>query len=308
MEMESKLKFIEQTQWDVPDVLEVVGDEREVFGNTQKALMNILEDYSKERKIANETQKALINILEDYSEEKDFVEKVNIKLTSSNREMQEFAFIASHDLQEPLRTISNYIGLLQKQYNGKFDGFADQYLTTISGATFRMQSLIRDLLEYSKIGAETKKSSIDCNTLLTYLLIDMNETIVEGKAEIHFDKLPVIDGYFSAVKSLFQNLISNAVKFRSRDINSLIIIWAEGNDDEWIFSVKDNGIGIDKDYYDKVFAIFQQLHTKGEYSGTGIGLAQAKKCVEMHGGRIWVESELGKGTTFYFTIPKTRGL
>lgn len=305
MEMESKLKFIEQTQWDVPDVLEVVGDEREVFGNTQKALMNILEDYSKERKIANETQKALINILEDYSEEKDFVEKVNIKLTSSNREMQEFAFIASHDLQEPLRTISNYIGLLQKQYNGKFDGFADQYLTTISGATFRMQSLIRDLLEYSRIGNDKNKIVIDCNLVLNDVLNDMNESIKESKAEIHSEQLPVINGYLSAIKSLFQNLISNAVKFKKRDLCPIINVSAELKYNEWFFTISDNGIGIEKKYYDKLFVIFQRLHTRAEYPGTGIGLAHVKKIIELHGGKIWVESEHGKGTTFYFTIPKT---
>jgi len=284
VEVESKLKSLEESQ---------------------RAILNILKDVEDEKKLAEDTQKALINILEDYSIEKAIVEKMNTKLTSSNKEMEQFAFIASHDLQEPLRTISNYIGLLQNQYKGKLDKDADRYLTSISGATFRMQSLIRDLLEYSKIGNDENRIAIDCNVLLNDVLNDMNESIEESGAKIHSEQLPIINGYTSGIKSLFQNLISNAVKFRKKDVHPIINISAELKHNEWFFTIKDNGIGIDKKYYDKIFVIFQRLHSKTEYAGTGIGLAHVKKIIELHGGKIWFESEPEKGTTFYFTIPKT---
>jgi len=284
VEVESKLKSLEEAQ---------------------RAIINILKDVEDEKKFAEDTQKALINILEDYSIEKAIVEKMNIKLMSSNKEMEQFAFIASHDMQEPLRTISNYIGLLQNQYKGKLDKDADRYLTSISGATVRMQSLIRDLLEYSKIGNDEKNVVIDCNLLLKDVLNDMDESIEESGAKIHSEQLPIINGYLSAIKSIFQNLISNAVKFRKKDVHPIINISAKIKDNEWFFTIKDNGIGIDKKYYDKIFVIFQRLHTKTEYAGTGIGLAHVKKIIELHGGKIWFESEPGKETTFYFTIPKT---
>jgi light-regulated signal transduction histidine kinase (bacteriophytochrome) len=184
------------------------------------------------------------------------------------------------------------------------DKDADRYLTSISGATVRMQSLIRDLLEYSKIGNYKKNVVIDCNLLLKDVLNDMNESIEESGAKIHSEQLPIINGNLSAIKSIFQNLISNAVKFKKKDVHPIINISAELKHNEWFFTIKDKGIGIDKKYYDKIFVIFQRLHTKAEYAGTGIGLAHVKKIIELHGGKIWFESEPGKGTTFYFTIPK----
>ncbi len=325
-EIESQLKSLEKTQRPILNTLEDTEDEKNLLGNTQKAVMNILEDftyekkflehtqsavlnilddYSEEKKLAEDTQKAVINILEDYSIEKASVEKMNIKLTSSNKEIEQFAYIASHDLQEPLRTISNYVGLFLKKYKGKLDKDADQYLDFISGATGRMQSLIRDLLDYSRIEKDENKTAIDCNMLLKDILKYMAISITESKVEVYSEQLPVINGYLSGLESLFQNLISNAIKFRKKDTNPIIHISAQAKDKEWLFAIKDNGIGIDKIYYAKLFIIFQKLHNKEEYAGTGIGLAHCKKIVELHGGRIWVESELEKGSTFYFTIPKT---
>ena len=303
--LEIQLKSLEETQQAILNILEDTEDEKRTLRDTQKAVLNILDDYSEERKIAQDTQKALINILEDYSMEKAIIEQINIKLIRSNKEMEQFAFIASHDMQEPLRTISNYIGLFQKKYKGELDKDADRYLNSVSGATFRMQSLIRDLLEYSRIGNDKNKIVIDCNLLLKDVLNDMNEPVKESGAIIHSEQLPVIIGYFSAIKSLFQNLISNAVKFKRKDIHPIINISAEVKHNEWFFMIKDNGIGIDKKYYDKLFVIFQRLHTKAEYAGTGIGLAHVKKIIELHEGKIWVESELENGSTFYFTIPRT---
>jgi len=325
-EMESQLISLEKTPRAILSILEDTEDEKYLLANTQKAIINILEDltyekkilentlravlnilddYSAERRFAEDTQRALMNILEDYSVEKASIEQINIKLTSSNKEIEQFAYIASHDLQEPLKTISNYVGLFLKKYKGRLDIDADQYLAVIGGATGRMQSLIRDLLNYSKIEKDKNKTVIDCNILLKDILNDMAISISESNADIYSEQLPVITGYLSGLKSVFQNLISNAIKFRKSDLNPIINITAQAKDKEWLFTIKDNGIGIDKIYYKKLFIIFQRLHNKNEYAGTGIGLAQCKKIIELHGGRIWLESELENGSTFYFTIPKT---
>jgi len=302
---ENEKNLLENTQNAVMNILEDFTYEKKVLENTQRALLNILDDYSTEKKFAEETQRAVINILEDYSVEKDRIEKMNIKLTNINNEIEQFAYIASHDLQEPLKTLSNFVGLFLKKYEGKLDNDANRYLAVIVGATVRMQALIRDLLDYSKIEKDKNKTAIDCNVLLKDILNDMAVSIAESKVEIYSEQLPVINGYFLGLKSLFQNLISNAIKFRKSDLNPIINITAQMIDEEWLFAIKDNGIGIDKVYYKKLFIVFQRLHNKDEYVGTGIGLARCKKVVELHGGRIWLESELQNGSTFYFTIPKT---
>lgn len=299
-----QLQSLEETQRAILNILENAEDEKLFLGNTQKAILNILEDYSEEKKIAEDTQKAVINILEDYSVEKIATEKLNIKLTNSNKEIEQFACIASHDLQEPLRTISNYANLFQKQYHGKLDATADKYLDIINKATGRMQTLINDLLQYSRIGRDNVNTIIDCNLLLKDLLNDMEIGVLESKSSVIVDELPTIKGYEAGLKSLFQNLISNAIKFRKSDVNPIITITAKPKGHVWLFEIKDNGIGIDEAYYDKLFIIFQRLHTKTEYPGTGIGLAQCNKIVDLHGGKIWVKSKLGKGSSFYFTIPK----
>jgi light-regulated signal transduction histidine kinase (bacteriophytochrome) len=303
-EIESQLKSLEETQRAILNILEDTEDEKNLLGNTQKAVINILEDYSEEKKSAEDTQRAVINILEDYSIEKASVEKMNVKLTSSNKEIEQFAYIASHDLQEPLRTISNYTGLFQKRFKGKLGEEADKHLEFIAGATRRMQSLIRDLLDYSRIEADKNKTAVDCTSLIADITSDMTVLITESKAVISAKQLPVVNGYLSGLKSLFQNLITNAIKFREEGTCPVVTITAQAKDKEWLFAVKDNGIGIDKQYYKKLFIIFQRLHNKDQYSGTGIGLAQCKKIVDLHGGKIWVESEPGSGSTFYFTIPK----
>ena len=261
-----------------------------------------IREYTDEEK---NTLEAVVNILEDYSIEKSRVEKMNIELKVSIKEAEQFAYIASHDLQEPLRTIINFVNLFKKRYKGKIDKDADEYLDFIDGATNRMRTLISDLLDYSRIGKDKNKIAIDYNVLINEVLTDMDNSIKESNAEIHSDTLPILNGYYMGIKSLFQNLISNAIKFRNKDVNPIVNITAQKKDNEWLFAIKDNGIGIDKIYYDKLFIIFQRLHTKDEYPGTGIGLAQCAKIVELHGGRIWVESEPEKGSTFYFNIPET---
>jgi light-regulated signal transduction histidine kinase (bacteriophytochrome) len=177
-------------------------------------------------------------------------------------------------------------------------------MTFINKATSRMQTLIKDLQDYSRIGKEKEKTPVDCNILLKDVLYEMEPAISESNASIRLDNLPIIKGYYLGIKCLFQNLISNAIKFRKKGTFPIINIGVIIKSNEWLFTIKDNGIGIDKKYYKKLFVIFQRLHNKEEYQGTGIGLAQTKKIIDLHGGRIWIESETGTGCTFNFTIPK----
>ncbi|MDB5280210.1 MAG: Histidine kinase [Ferruginibacter sp.] len=232
----------------------------------------------------------------------------NKELLQKNKELEQFAYVASHDLQEPLRTTSSFVQLLQRKYRGRLDDNADKYLTYIMNASDRMQVLIKDLLDYSLIGSKKTFKKIDCNSILQEVQADLGTAIAEAHAEIIVEELPLINGYNSEIKQLFQNLIMNAVKFRKKDVSPQIKIASLKNDDYWEFTVKDNGIGIDEQHKDRIFLIFQRLHTRTVYEGSGIGLSHCKKIVELHGGRIWIESKPGEGTTFHFTIHKKIGL
>lgn len=243
---------------------------------------------------------------QDVTERKKNEETLNQytnELERKNKEIAQFAYAASHDLQEPLRTISNFSKLLAEKLEKYPDEQINKYMTSISGGANRMSNLIFDLLEYSRIGKEMSKHETDCDLLVHEILADLSAIIEESGAEIHVKKLPVLTCY--DLKSVFQNLILNAIKFRKTGIPPIVHISSSDTGKEFLFKIKDNGIGIEKEYYDRIFIIFQRLHSRFEYEGTGIGLSQCKKIVELHGGKIWVESELGKGTTFYFTIPKS---
>jgi signal transduction histidine kinase len=228
--------------------------------------------------------------------------KYNQELQIKNKEIEQFAYIASHDLQEPLRSITNFTRLLDKKLVTA-DDETKKYSSFISGAATRMSNLIFDLLEYSRIGRDTERTAVNCDILVKNILKDLETTINEKNATIRVDKLPVVNGY-SYLKSLFQNLISNAIKFVRHGERPFVHISCADNRKEFLFSIRDNGIGIEKIYQERIFVIFQRLHTRTEYPGTGIGLSQCKKIVDLHGGKIWIESEVGKGSTFYFTIPK----
>ena len=224
------------------------------------------------------------------------------ELGRSNADLQQFAYVASHDLQEPLRMVSSYTQLLARRYKGKLDTDADEFIAfAVDGAT-RMQRLIQDLLAYSRVstgGHQFKPTSVDA--ALGYALDNLRHAMKESGAVVTHDPLPTVIGDEKQLAQLFQNLLSNAVKFRGHE-PPRIHVSAKRTDVEWLFSVRDNGIGLDAQYADRIFVIFQRLHNRQEYPGTGIGLAICKKIVERHGGRIWVESEPGKGATFYFTI------
>ena len=226
------------------------------------------------------------------------------QIKSVNKELEEFVYVASHDLQEPLRTISSYIGLIGELYQDQLDDDALKYMKFVEEASERMKTLISDLLDYSRLGKEKVITKVNCNTIVKNITLDFGLYINENNALIKYDKLPTIIGFELELKQLFQNLINNGLKFRKNDVFPQIEIKAIDKPDHWLFSVRDNGIGMDAKYFERVFVIFQKLHNISEYKGTGIGLSVCKKIVEIHDGKIWVESELGKGTTFYFTITK----
>jgi len=225
------------------------------------------------------------------------------ELERSNRELEQFAYIASHDLQEPLRKIASFIALLERRYKGAFDADADRYIHYVVDGANRMQSLINDLLTYSRVGRQySEQSMIDCDHVLTHVLRDLDKVINANDAEVIVEKLPELWGNSVQFRQLFMNLISNALKFRGQQ-KPQIHIKAVPQENHYIFSFKDNGIGIEPEYKERIFQMFQRLHTKEEYPGTGIGLAVCKKIVEINGGKIWFESEYGFGTVFYFTWP-----
>jgi signal transduction histidine kinase len=225
------------------------------------------------------------------------------QLIRSNKELGQFAYIASHDLQEPLRTITNFSKLLNEDYGGRLDEKADKYLQYISLAATRMQNQIHDLLEYSRIGADIEKVEMDSEEVVREVVDDLHAAIEASGATIEVGDLPRVP-VSTEFKLLLQNLLSNAIKYRKPDEALHISIRAEDAGNEWDFAIADNGIGIAAEYCERIFVIFQKLHSRREYEGTGIGLAQCKKIVELNGGRIWVESEPGKGSTFHFTLPK----
>jgi signal transduction histidine kinase len=230
-----------------------------------------------------------------------------VELKRSNADLEQFAYIASHDLQEPLRMVSGFTGLLKRRYAGKLDADADEFIGFAVGGVTRMQELINDLLSYSRVGREEVSAKpVDMQIVVDQALANLQMAIEERSALISSGQLPTVLANHGMLVRLFQNLIGNALKFCKAE-RPIIRIQAEQRGAEWVFSVADNGIGIDPQYKDRIFLIFQRLHKQGEYPGTGIGLAVCKRIVERNGGRIWLESEPGKGTTFFFTLPATGG-
>ena len=225
-------------------------------------------------------------------------------LARSNAELQQFAYVASHDLQEPLRMVSSYTQLIVKRYGAKLDDDAKEFMEFIVDGAARMKRLIEDLLAYSRVGTRGNEfKATDCEAALKKALINLRGAIEDSGATVTYGPLPVLEADGSQLVQLFQNLIGNAIKFKADDVPR-IHVSADELADEWVLKVKDNGIGIDPQYFERIFILFQRLHGKAEYPGTGIGLAICKKIIDRHGGRIWVESEPGQGSTFCCSLPK----
>lgn len=226
------------------------------------------------------------------------------ELARSNAELQQFAYIASHDLQEPLRMVTSYLQLLERRYQGQLDADADDFIHYAVDGARRMRTLINDLLTYSRVGTRGQAFELtDSGEAVKRAIANLKVAIEESGATITYQDLPSIKADSTQLTQLFQNLLSNAIKFRS-DRPCHIHIESTLKEDAWLFLVQDNGIGLDPQYADRIFVIFQRLNNRIDYSGTGIGLAVCKKIVERHGGKIWVQSELGQGAAFYFTIPE----
>jgi len=285
--------------------IDTLGIEQNFYGLTKEnkevpieIRLNFIEINNQDMILAS-----IIDITErrqQQAEIKKFVEQLKFK----NKELEQFSYITSHDLQEPLRTVLSFIDLIQDDYKDKLDDNLNVYLKFISDASTRMSSLIKSLLDYSRIGYKGVVEQIDLNILLDSVTADLGFKIEHTNAEIKFGNLPTINGFNLELRLLFQNLITNAIKFHKEGENPKINISYEDKWTHWEFKIEDNGIGIREEFQAKIFVIFQRLHNREEYEGTGIGLSHCKKIVELHGGEIWVKSQENVGSSFHFTIPK----
>jgi two-component system, chemotaxis family, sensor kinase Cph1 len=259
---------------------------------TAQYLICAIEDIS-ERKLVQELLQASLATQTRYAEE----------LTRSNAELEQFAYVASHDLQAPLGTIAGYAQLLERRYHNQLDAQGNKFIGNIVNSCVRMQALIDDLLDYSRVCRSYKPFElIDCNQVFEDACANLQLAIRQNQASVTRGDLPRVTGDSFQLLQLFQNLIGNAIKYRSSE-EPVVQVGASRQGDNWVFSVQDNGIGIAEQYHPRIFQIFQRLHTQAEYSGTGIGLAICQRIVDRHGGRLWLESEPDRGSTFYFSIP-----
>jgi len=285
---------------------------KDQFGKLLRFLV-IVEDVTLRKKIENimkQRTDRLTNInkilnveIGDYEKAEIKLENLIEKLKNSNKELEQFAYLASHDLREPLRMITSFLELLKMRYENDLDGEANEFIDYAVDGAQRMDVMIKDLLDYSRISSQERKFEyLKSEEILNTVLINLKSTIKDNSVNIIHDPLPLIYANNQQMVQLFQNLIGNAIKYRGKE-NPEIQISYEDVDDEYIFSIKDNGIGIDEKHLKKIFNIFHRLHTSEEYEGTGIGLAISEKILEKHRGKIWAESETGKGTIFHFTIP-----
>lgn len=265
---------------------------------------SILEHYIRASIERNQALTALQESEQKYRELFERENQLRQELSRSNAELQNFAYIASHDLQEPLRAISGYTKLIETEYADRFDSTAREYMNFITSGTKRMQRLIEDLLTYSRVSTrEQIFSRVDCNSIVKEAIANLQTSIDESGATVIYQNLPVLTADRTQMVQLFQNLLGNAIKFRRQSVRPQIAIDAESiAHQQWLFKVTDNGIGIEAEYFDRIFRIFKRLHTQREFTGTGVGLALCRKIVELHGGNIWVESELEKGSTFFFNL------
>ncbi len=244
-----------------------------------------------------------VEFIKEREEREESLQITLKELERSNKELQSFAYVASHDLQQPLRVITGFAQLLQKRYGDSLGQDGKEFTDYIVQGTKRMQQLINDLLSYSRVATKARPfESVDLSEVVKRALENLQLLVEESAAEVIYSSLPTVSADASQMVQLFQNLIENAIKYRGKEVPR-VVITAQKTGSEWLISVQDNGIGFDMTHAERVFQVFQRLHKEEEYEGTGIGLAICKKIVERHGGRIWAQSEVGKGSTFYFTLP-----
>jgi PAS domain S-box-containing protein len=255
----------------------------------------------------SDDESVVISIIRDVTGRKETEQRLRaaaVNLARSNAELEQFAYVASHDLQEPLRMVASYTQLLGRRYRGKLDADADEFIGFAVDGARRMQELINDLLTYSRVGTRALQlEQVDAGQLVEEVAGDLAAAIDEAGASVTHDELPVVRADRVQLRQLLQNLIANGIKFSRPDTPPHVHVSATRGPTAWTFAISDNGIGIEAEYLDRIFVLFQRLHSRGEYPGTGIGLAICKKIIERHGGQIDVESEPGKGTTFLFTLP-----
>lgn len=292
------VKVLRREGLDIPVVLVSgsLGEQKAVECIKQGAADYVLKDHLP--RLPESVRRALLD-----KQLREEHRQAQVELTRSNRDLEQFAYVASHDLQEPLRMVAIYTQLLAERYKGQLDANADKYIQYAVDGALRMQTLVQDLLTFSRVGRGGNHPKLtDCNEAVQAGLKNLQASILESGAQIHCEQLPSVLADSSLLAQVFQNLIGNAIKFRGPE-PLVIRVAAERQGKEWIFSVADNGIGIAPEHAETIFVIFKRLHTCAEYPGSGIGLSICKKIVEQHGGRIWVESQGGKGTTFKFTLP-----
>lgn len=278
----------------------IIGIGREVKGRRKNGEVFPLDLSVSQVEIKN--SHVYSGIVRDITERKN----AELQILRSNQELERFAFIASHDLQEPLRMISSFTTLLKDEYGDKMNEEATEYMGFVIDASLRMQKLVTDLLEYSRIGSDaTDFEEVDANEQLDIALMNLKGVIESGNITISRDTLPCISANATQFCRVLQNLIGNAVKYRDNNRSGEIHIGVTESNSDWVFAVSDNGIGIEGKHIDQIFTIFKRLHNKDEFSGTGIGLSECKRIVDLFGGSIWVESEKDSGSTFYFSIPRT---
>jgi light-regulated signal transduction histidine kinase (bacteriophytochrome) len=277
------------------------------FGEqTQKSLINILEDYNVDKSVLSDSQKAVINILDDFQIEKIKVEQTNQELILSNKELEAFSYTVSHDMRAPSRAINGFARIFEKKYADKLDEEGKALLNTIISEAIRMGQLIDDLLAFSRLGRkEVQKVKTDANAIVNAVLEELvREQEEYKKTKVIVNSLPHITCDMVLMRQVFTNLISNAMKFSSKKENAIVEIGYKEEGENFIFYIRDNGAGFDMKYYNKLFGVFQRLHDSHEFQGTGIGLAIVNRIVTRHGGKVWAESQLNIGSTFYFSIPK----
>jgi len=271
-----------------------------------RVMLRLIQAEEDLRDIADHLEELVEERTKDLERARAALTKHAEELARSNAELEQFAYVASHDLQEPLRMVASYVQLLEQRYKDKLDSEANEFIEYAVDGALRMQKLIDGLLAYSRVGTRGKEfAPTDTEALLDDVLVNLQVAIEETGAVVTHDPLPTVPADDVQLARVFQNLISNAIKFRSEEPPRVHISAAQ-DADEWVFSVRDNGIGIDPQHHERIFTLFQRLHTRRQYPGIGVGATIARVIVQRHDGRIWVESEPGKGSTFYFTI-STRG-